>query len=265
MNLNKFVFGSFALFFSLAACSPDRQHPNDFDHDTNTILWENVGSEFNPQSSLNDIDIKDVEKILVNVPSAADKVLVKYSPTLPANTAIVKIFTISKDSLTSSNFRRGRRGNTIEMSDPSQPCKLTAESGHIKDLKGYCYARIEIHLRENAPVEVYSGSKILTDHYYPMSLSDLMKRLDECQEDSERLAQVADFSSSYSETGLRVPLYTTDIVPILRKFQTASPKLQTLRFVQIYIVDRDHLEKMIEDEFEYFDRAEARRIVGLGV
>ncbi|QDK45826.1 hypothetical protein DOM22_12035 [Bdellovibrio sp. ZAP7] len=265
MNLNKFAFSSLILSLLLTSCSPDQQHPSDFDHETNTILWENVGSEFNPQSSQNDVDIKDVEKILVNVPSAADKVIVKYSTTLPANTAIVKIFTISKDSLTSSNFRRGRRNNTIEMSDPSQPCKLTVENGHIKDVNGYCYARIEIHLRENAPVEVYSGSKIITDHYYPVSLADLMKRLEDCHEDSERLAQVADFSSSYSETGVRIPLYTTDLVPILRKFQTTNPKLQVLRLVQIYIVDRDQLEKMIEEEFEYFDRAEARKIVGLGV
>jgi hypothetical protein len=30
-------------------------------------------------------------------------------------------------------------------------------------------------------------------------------------------------------------------------------------------VDRDQLEKLIEEEFEYFDRAEARKIVGLGI
>ncbi len=264
MNMNKFVFSSLLLPFLLSGCG-DKDHANkNFDHETNTILWENVGREFNPQVSQNDMDITDVEKILLNVPSAADKINVHYSATIPADSAIVKIFTISKDSVTPSNFRRGRLNNTIEMFDLSQPCKLKADDGYIRDLQGYCYARIEIHLRENAPVEVYSGSRILTGHYYPIALTDLMKRLQACTDDSQRLASVADYAASYQETHQRAKIYTTDVAAILRKFQTSPPKMQVLRLIQVYIFDRNQLNKMIEEEFEYFDRAEARKIVGLG-
>ncbi|UYL07804.1 DUF4476 domain-containing protein [Bdellovibrio sp. SKB1291214] len=262
MNLKNFVCGSL-LVCAMTACGPENKNLKEYDHDSNTILWENVSADYNPQVSQNDMDVKDVQKIIVNVPSAADKVNVIYSATLPADTAIIKVYTISKDSLTSSGLRRGRVNNIIEMSDRTQSCNLKAAEGRIKYLKGYCYARIDVHLREGAAIEVYSGSRIITNHFQTISLVELMSRMHESQDDTSRLQNVADFAASYSETSQRASIYTSDLTAILRQFQATAPKLQTLRLLHIYVTDRDQLENMIETEFEYFDRAEARRIVGL--
>ena len=199
MNLKNFVFGSL-LVCTMTACGPDNKNAKEYDHDSNTILWENVSAEYNPQVSQNDMDVKDVSKIVVTVPSAADKINVIYSATLPADTAVVKVYTISKDSLTSSGLRRGRINNTIEMADRTESCKMKAEDGRIKYLKGYCYARIDVYLREGATIEVYSGSKIITNHFQTISLAELMTRLQECHDDSTRLENVAAFAASYSET-----------------------------------------------------------------
>jgi hypothetical protein len=262
MNFKNFVFGSLVVC-ALAACGPDNKNLKEYDHGSNTILWENVSADYNPQVSQNDMDVKDVEKIVVNVPSAADKVNVIYSATLPADTSVIKVYTISKDSVTSSGLRRGRLNNTIEMSDRTQSCNLKAEEGRIKYLKGYCYARIDVYLREGSQVEVYSGSKIITDHFHTISLVELMNRMQESSDDAARLENVADFASSYTETSQRAQIYTSDLTAILRKFQATAPKMQVLRLLHTYVTDRNQLENMIETEFEYFDRAEARKIVGL--
>lgn len=261
MNMKAFVFGSLVLSF--VGCGPEKMTVKSFDHQTNTILWENVPAEFHPEVSQNDVNIVDIQRIHLNIPGAMDKVEVIYSSTLPADTGVIKIYSINGDAKTTPSVRRGRVGNIIQMSDATNTCELKAENGQITDLKGYCYARIEIILRENTPVEVYSGLRILTAHYFAKPLSELLNRLAAVHTDSERVEQVADFAASYQETGTRAQLRTSDLTTILRKFESVPPKMQTLRLLHIYISDRKQLESMIENEFEYFDRAEARKIVGL--
>jgi hypothetical protein len=144
----------------------------------------------------------------------------------------------------------------------SYSCEIQKVNGKVTRIKGACYDSAVITLPINSKTEVYSGGDLLTKPFLPMEVIELINKTWGGQ-DKDKLALVDRFLISYKNAGVKPILTTIQLGLVIHNMTLPEAKLTTLTKLHLAVVEREALPQMIEDEFSYFDREKARKIVGI--
>ncbi|MNL01165.1 hypothetical protein D3C87_1216260 [compost metagenome] len=110
-------------------------------------------------------------------------------------------------------------------------------------------------------VEYYNAGKLISKRFIAMTNEEFLAALDDARH-GQHMGVVDAYLASHQGRNKPV-LNCEEVETVLKEFTYKEEKLVVLRKLHTFITDRENLNEMIEDSFNYFDRDEARRIVGL--
>ncbi len=251
------------LFFGLVACGAGDTKKGDGTESEN-INWGSVPAEFNPQVENFENALNRVQKIHVNLFGFQD-VRVRYSKELPQSLYRLDLYTVSKDARTSvsgvdtdydENVLRIRKFGNYE-------CTLATDGKNIKSVKGACYVHVILTLPYGAEVEVYNVDRLLTRRFFAIDNRTFIENLKRAWPVERKFEVIKSYLDSYRQVGKKPSLNCSELDVILDTFSWADEKFEVLRKLHGYVSDREGLPAVIDDNFSYFDRDKARRIVGI--
>lgn len=228
------------------------------------IAWESIPSEFNPHEEKIEADLQGTQTIKMNLFGFNQDVRIQYSKSLDQNKFQLQLFTVSKDartSLSGAEFRED--GTNLQINKyGGYECSIETKNRQVTALKGACYIKVVLTLPAGAEVEVYNVGQLLTQRFFAMDNKTFLKELHDAWS-NDKLAVIDSYLSSYQAIGKTPGLLTAELKTAIHEFSFGEQKLEVLRKLHRYTLDRENLPKMIETEFSYFDQDDARKIVGL--
>ena len=224
---------------------------------------EQVPREFNPEVVDTDFRTDGAEKIEVDVFGFKDDVEVVYAD-MPAGTAKLRAYRVFHDSASWGDLRAQPAGKTVRLNNyGNYSCSIRVANGVIQKLDGGCYVRLQIFLPAGAQIEVYNVGQLLTPRFVPMANEELLKKIGAVAWSDQKFAVIAEYLATYANLR-RAPALTTDeLGKVLGEFFRAEEKLKALGQLQAYVSNRDKLAALLDREFMFRNREEARRITGL--
>ncbi len=255
----------------LVACgggssSSNSGEPGGNEHKDNPrrLNWEGIPSEFNPKTSDIQFNFDDIEKIKMDVFGFKDDVEIIYSDSIPKNTGVLRTFTVFKKSASFGGTTLRRNAKDLDLKFYGQyACSIRIESGQITALEGGCYVRLQVFLPKGSEVEVYNVENLISKRFIVMDTETFLKNFDKASWDEDRYAAIDEYLNSYVGMAKKPALLTAQLEILVGDFLHVEDKYKVLGRLHSLVTDREHLASMIEREFSYFEREEARRIVGL--
>lgn len=231
---------------------------------TNRVNWSTVPTEYNPKTEDVEFRTSGYEKINIDAFGFKDDVEVIYTNEVPAASGFLRLFKVYKDSASWGSLQPRSNGTTLDLkSYGTYKCSIRITNGQITDLQGGCYVRLQVFLPVGSEIEVYNVGELITKRFIPISAEDFLKQLDNTNRAADKFAVIESFLESYNGMNKKPSLTAKQLGIVVDEFFYKEEKFKVLQRLHSIVSDRENLGKMIEDEFNYFDRDEARRIVGL--
>lgn len=248
----------------LTACNKSENNSARTPNSGDDVEWTAIPQEFNPEVMTDEFDVDRIREIQMNFFGYDDNVRLQYSPDLPKNRAHLAIYKVSKKSRTSVSLPRAeyREGALQLRSTGSYECSIQVRNGQVQDLLGACILKVVLTLPSGSLIEVENAGRLISDRHSGMSNEKFLRLLKQAFT-REKPAVVNEYVRSYAGTGRQPVLATRELSEVLKEFSFSNDKLEILRKLHMYVYDRENLDRMIEDQFTYFDRKKAREIVGL--
>jgi hypothetical protein len=250
-------------FLGLAACGNGDTKKGDGNESEN-INWGGVPSEFNPQVENFENKLNRVRRININLFGFQD-VRVKYSRELPNDLYRLDVFSVSKDARTSvSGVDTDFDGNILRIRKfGNYECKIETSGKNITSVKGACYVRVVLTLPQGAEIEVYNVDRLISRRFFAMDNRTFIETLKRAWPSDRKMEVIKAYLDSYRQVGKRPSLNCPELDTVLENFSWVEEKYEVLRKLHVYVSDRENLPVVIDNNFNYFDRDKARRIVGL--
>lgn len=267
MNLKEKLSFSVLSFMLLSACSGGSGNSGNGDNaraqGSHYVNWESIPAEFHPSVEEVTFSLGGIEKLNVDVFGFREDVELRYSSDISPEQGLVRVYKVWKKSATWGFWGYQNNGKNLDVSTSgSYHCTIGVANGQIKELEGGCYVRVEIILPVNVEIEVYNSRTLITKRYIPIDNETFLRALDDATWSNDKFTVIENFLASY--TGSKKPsLNCYELSKVLREFLRTEEKFSVLRRLHSVISDREKLGPMIESEFSYFERQEARAIVGL--
>ena len=247
------------------ACGKDdssKTESNNFEVKDEYVTIDSISSEYNPREQDISFSTVSIKKFDVNLHGFTGNVQVTYSDSLSQDTGSLRLYTVSKNARYSlGNAGLNISGTTLKISETGNyQCSIRIHNRVIQDLNGACYVKVLVVLPRNLEAEVYNNEKLISKRFFPMTNEEFLASMDAASHDDEKLEVIRNFKESYRTTGKVIKLTTTVLGEVLKEFP--FKKFEILRDLHAHVYDRSNLEKMIEDQFTYFDRKKAMDIVG---
>ena len=229
----------------------------------NRVKWEQVPREFNPEVVDIDFRTDGSEKIEVDVFGFKDDVEVVYAD-MPVGTAKLRAYRVFSKSASWGDLRAQPEGKTVRLNNyGNYSCSIRVTNGVIQKLEGGCYVRLQVYLPAGAQIEVYNVGQLLTPRFVPMANEEMLKKIGAVAWSDQKFGVIADYLATYSNLRRSPMLVTDELSKVIREFFRAEEKLKALSQLHAYVSDRDKLAALLDREFMFRDREEARRITGL--
>ncbi|MCX6124812.1 MAG: DUF4476 domain-containing protein [Proteobacteria bacterium] len=229
------------------------------------VDWPAVSRDNNPEIETTDLNLSGVVRINADLYGFTKDVNLEYRDDLPAQKGQVLSYSVMSGStpvwskvsvsLTDGFLKVTRKGD--------YRCAISVENKSIKSLDGQCYVRIDIRLPKNAQIEVENVGQLLSKRFLPVTADSLVEAVKKAVVKEDKLAVIADFLESYKVTEVKPSLTVVQFKKVLSEFAFKDDKFEVLRKLHATVADRTALSMMIDQEFTYFDRAEAKAIAGL--
>lgn len=231
---------------------------------TNRVEWDRIPEEFNPKIDENRMEIEGFEKIALNIFGFESDVEVIYSKDIPAGKAHLKIYKVWKKQASWGSVVVRPNGRTLEVNGSgNHQCSIRVSNGQISELEGGCFIRIQLLLPVEARVEVYNLGKILTRRFFVMDTETFLKELSKASWDKDKYSVIENYLASYKNLNQQPSMTSAQLGTVIGQFIKTEDKYKVLEQLHLFVSDRSQLAKMIDSKFTYFEREEARRIVGL--
>ncbi len=229
----------------------------------NRVNWDAVPPNYNPRVDDTGFSLNGAERVEVNMSGFNSDVEVVYAD-LPAGTGLLKVYRVFKDSASWGSLQPQLSGTTLNLKTyGTYECSISIRNGAITDLKGGCYVRVQIYLPNNAQVEVYNVGQLLTKRFVPVTTEIFLTNLRRATWAEQKFAVISDYVSSYANVGGRPAMTSAQLKTALREFNHSDEKLKALTQLQAAVTDRENLKAVLDFEFSFRDREEARRITGV--
>ncbi|MBC7370046.1 MAG: DUF4476 domain-containing protein [Bdellovibrionaceae bacterium] len=240
-------------------------NPNNKLQPKNPVDWASIPSEYNPSQENIVFQTVGFEKLNVDAFGFNDDVEIIYSPSVAAGNGYVRLFKVWKESVSWGSLRPRPNGKTLGINgEGTYACSINIRNGQITALKGGCYVKMQIYLpADGTELEVYSVNQLISKRFFPMDTATFIKQFDDATWDEDKWAVIENYLASYQGM-TKVPALTAkQLGTVVGDFIHAEDKYKALTRLHTFISDRQNLNAMIEDKFSYFERPEAKRIVGL--
>lgn len=230
----------------------------------NRVNWSAVPSEYNPKIEDTEFRTDGFEKIYVDMFGYDKDVEVVYSNDVPVGFGYLRLFKVWAKQASWGGLNQSANGKSFNLKNYGQyQCSIRVQNGQITQLEGGCYVRLQVFLPVGSEIEVYNVGKLITKRFIPINTEDFLEQIDRATWADDKFAVIENFLSSYSGTNKSPSLSSQQLGTVIGEFMRSEEKFKALRRLHSIVSDRENLGKMIEDKFGYFDREEARRIVGL--
>jgi len=231
---------------------------------SNRVNWESIPSEFNPRVVDTNFRTDNIAKIKMDFFGFKDDVEIVYSPSMPANSGTIRLFTVYKEQASWGSLGIYPRNNTLELSQSgSYQCSIQISNGQITKLKGGCYVKLQIILPVGVEIEVYNLNALISKRFIPVDTETFLKNFSDATWSEEKFKVIDEYLGSYAGMSKTPALSASQLGTVIEDFMHSKEKFEALRKLHSIVTDRINLAAMIDEEFSYFDREEARRIVGL--
>lgn len=257
------------LTFVLASCgsssSEDKNNGNGVsEKQKNSLNWESVPSDFNPQVFEENFKTNNINRIFVDMFGFNNDVEVVYSGTLAQGQGYLKIYSVFKESGSRGSFSSSISGQNLELNRyGTYQCSIKIENRNITQLKGFCFVKIEVYLPTGSEIEVYNLKKLISRRFIPIDSETFIKNFKNESFADGKKATIEDYISSYNGMNKLPQLTAVQLGIIVDGFSFKEDQFDVLRKLHTYVSDRHNLNAMIEKEISHFDRDEAKRICGL--
>lgn len=226
--------------------------------------WEAISPEFNPEISEESFQATNINRVYVDMFGFKDDVEVIYSDALAQGQGYLKIYSVFKKSGSFGTFKSQVNGQNLDLKRyGSYECSIQSENGNITNLEGLCFVRMQILLPVGAQIEVYNVKQLISKRFIPISAEEFIRNFKDSSFSDGKNAAIADYLGSYNGMSVSPQLTSAQLGMVVHEFSWKEEKLNSLTQLQTYVVDRENLKAMIDKEFSYFDREEAKRICGL--
>ncbi len=227
------------------------------------VNWEAVDSKFNPKVDEIGFQTDGVAKINVDAFSFDRDFEVIYAKDLRPDMGYLRVFKVWAKSVEWYDVKTSRSGQNLDLKNYGMyKCSIRVQNGEITALEGGCYVRLQVVLPVGSEIEVYNLGHLMTQRFIPMDNQSFLEQLDRASWAKDKFAVIEDFLASY--TGSRKPSVTSsELGKAIHEFSFTEEKFKALKRLHSIVSDRQNLGTMIENEFSFFDREEARKIVGL--
>lgn len=255
------------VFFLAIACSnssDDNKSGSDIIKKASYVNWETIPAKYHPEINETKFKIDGIERIEVDIFGFNKDVEVVYSSELDSNEGLLKLYSVWDNSAVWGNLNTKASGNELALVHyGSYNCSIEVKNGAIAQLDGLCYVRLQVVLPPGAEIEVYNVGTLISKMFFPIDNSTFLDQLKAATWAEQKFTVIEDFMNSYKSTAKTPSLMTADLQVVVRAFSWKEEKFKVLRRLQMIVLDRENLAKMIEKEFNVFEREEALSIVGL--
>lgn len=230
----------------------------------NRLNWSSIPSEFHPEIFEENFQTMNMNRIYVDMFGFKNDVEVTYSSTLAQGQGYLRIYSVFKDSGSRGSFSASTSGQNLLLNRyGTYQCSIKIQNGNITAVKGLCFVRLQVVLPVGTEIEVYNIKQLISRRFIPVEAEDFLKNFKDASFADGKKAVIADYIASYSGMS-RVPQLTADqLGVVVDGFSFKEDMFDVLRKLHVYVLDRQNLAAMIEKEFSYFDRDEAKRICKL--
>jgi len=230
----------------------------------NRVNWGAVSSEYNPSTDDFEFRTDGYEKINVDAFGFRDDAEVVYSKDIPQGHGYVRLFKVFKGAASWGYLSPRANGSTLEITNyGSYQCSIRITNGRITALDGGCYVRMQVFLPVDAQLEVYNVNQLISKRFYATSTEIFLEQIDDASFASDKFVVIENYLASYRAVGRKPAMTAAQLGKVIDEFMRGEEQLKALRKLHFAVTDRENLAKMIEDEISYFDREEARKIVGI--
>lgn len=229
----------------------------------NRLDWSAVPSEYNPHIDETEFTTDGFEKVKINLFGHNDDAEVVYSKDVPADTGYLRLYKVAKGSWSWPRLEAVSSGATLNLKNTgSYQCSIQIANRHITSLEGGCFVRLQVLLPVGSEIEVYNDGELITKRFIPISNEDFLEEIKKAWSE-QKLAVIENFLASYKGLKIKPSLTAYELGVVIGEFPFSENKFKALRRLHSFVSDRENLEKMIESKFNYFDREEAKSIVGI--
>jgi hypothetical protein len=227
------------------------------------VNWKSVTNDHNPEIEELEFSLLAAEKVDFDIYGFDKEVQLRYSSRLPENTVKLEIYKVSHGLA-----RWGRvEGKTAEgklsvQTYGTYACAISVKNSKIAGLDGGCVVRLVVTMPAESEVEVYTAGKLISQRYIPMSFVEFIENLEDATWDKDKYVIIDEFIQSYTGKNI-LNILAEDLALALSEFTFGEGKLEALRRLHEYVIDRRNLETVIEESFNSLDQDEAKEIVGL--
>jgi hypothetical protein len=227
------------------------------------VNWEAVPSDFNPSIDTIPFNNDGVEKINLDNFGFDKDVEVIYTNDVRINEGTLKIFKVWKKQVSWGYLEPKLTGKNLDLkSYGSYQCSIRVQNNQIVELEGGCYVKVQIMLPINSEIEVYNIGQLITRRFIPMDNETFFNQLNDATWADDKFTVIENYLASYVDSK-KPSLTCNELGKIIHEFMYKEEKFKVLGRLHSIVSNRQNLSLMIESEFSYFDRGEARKIVGL--
>ncbi len=232
---------------------------------------KSIPAKFSPRTQQFEIPTDKTKAIRIKLPGSIENkaVVINYLKNAALDKVVVKVHSVEFDARTSVSGVRLTQESTSDYSINmggifNYSCSIKLKNNKISSLEGACFIRIDIDIPKNAKIEIYNKESLLTKKFYPTELRTLFADLTKTSQSDAKLQMLQDFIASYKSTNTVLVLNSSELSQIVKSFAFSSDKLEALKKMHSFVVDRENLSKAINESFlSTFDRRDAYAIVGL--
>jgi hypothetical protein len=229
----------------------------------NRVNWATVPAEFNPSIFELPFRTDNAEKLDVDLFGFKDDVEVVYAD-MPPNSGTLRAYRVYKRSASFGDLRAQSNGTSMDLKNYGRyECSIRVVNGQITELEGGCYVRLQIFMPIGSRVEVYNAGQLLTKRFVPISTDSFLKNLRNATWSDQKFTVINEFLASYAGSGRAAALTSEDLRTVLRSFIRSEEKFRALGQLHMTVTDRHNLAAILDREFIFRERDEARRITGL--
>ncbi len=234
------------------------------------VDWNQVPANLNPEIDTIDFNSSYLERFQINYFGFSEDVRVIYKNNDPMNAPAngfgsIKIYRVYQNKMRQDRYSFSQRNKDVTLSGSGiYNCKIQVQNALITQLDGSCVVRIDVYLPEGSELEVYDAKKILTKQFLPMPIEVFIKQFKNATWDADKHKVIDQYLASFQVSRTKKPsLLSVQLAMILRDFMLSEDKFIALRKLHLHISDRNNLRDVINNEFKFYEREEAFRIVGL--
>lgn len=229
----------------------------------NRVDFKSIPSEYNPSVTEVEFATDGIERIDVNMLNNENDLDVVYAD-IPANTGRIRVYKVWKKEATFGDVQTRTRDNGVVIENYGRyACSITVTNSQITALEGGCYLQMQVILPAGARIEVYFVDRLMSQRFFPMSTAVFLQNIRRVFRVEEKFAAIEEFLATYVGMSSAPSLSTEQLQTVFREFFRGEEKLKVLSRLHTAVSDRDKLPALLDREFMFRERDEARRITGL--